>query len=290
MIVATPTLNDGGENSSCQRARTRVITSGAKRFTTSMKVKLGSVRELWRYPVMGLQGEPLQKAEIRESGVVGDHRYVFQHLEGGRVIDPVTYAHHWGETLAYPSMLDLGARFASDSRRIEVTTPGGMRINSADPSFERQVRDTIGLPVRLLEFPQAAETRRRAGRALHLITSASLERLKELNPRSDFDLRRFRPNVVVGSPSGKNGFVEESWVGEEVRIGSEVVVRVEKPNTRCKVTTMKQGDLPFDEKILETISRNNDNVLGVMCSVVKGGYTAVGDDLELISASENVVA
>ncbi len=250
----------------------------------SMEVNLGSVSELWRYPVMGLQGERLEEAEISESGVVGDHRYVFQDLEGGRVIDPVTYAHRWGETLAFPSMLDLRARFASEgSHGLDITTPSGRRMSSADPSFEKQVKDTIGLPVRLLEFPQVAETRRRAGRALHLITSASLETLKELCPRSDFDPRRFRPNIMVGSPPGVDGFVEDSWVGGEIRIGSKVVVRVEKPNKRCKVTTMKQNDLPFDGKILETISQNNGSVLGVMCSVVKGGRTVVGDDLELVS-------
>ncbi len=238
------------------------------------------VRDLWRYPVTGLQGERVEKAEIRERGVIGDHRYVFHDPEAGRVIDPVTYAHYWGETLAFPSMLDLRARFASgDSSGVEIITPSGRSFLSNDPSFETQIRETLGIPVKLLEFPQVAETRRRAGRALHLITTASLARLKGLYPRGDFDPRRFRPNITVSSPPGTDGFVEEGWVGKEIQIGDEVVVKVEKPNRRCKVTTMKQADLPFDGKILETISQNNGNVLGVMCSVVRSGFVAVGDEL-----------
>jgi uncharacterized protein YcbX len=247
----------------------------------SVRARLGRVRDLWRYPVMGLQGERLQTAEIREAGVVGDHRYVFHDSEAGRVIDPVTYAHRWGETLAFPSMLDLRARFATgDSARLDIITPDGRVLSSGDPDFQTQIRETLGVPVKLMEFPQVAEARVRAGRALHLITTASLDSMKDLYPEGDFDPRRFRPNIIVSSQPERNGFIEESWVGESIRIGPEVVLRVEKTNRRCKVTTMKQDDLPSDGKILETISQKNGNVLGVMCSVVKGGIVAVGDELE----------
>jgi len=246
-----------------------------------VRAKLGRVRDLWRYPVMGLQGERLQTAEIREAGVIGDHRYVFHDSEAGRVIDPVTYAHRWGETLAFPSMLDLRARFApGDSTLLDIITPDGRVLSSGDPDFQTRVGETVGLPVKLMEFPQVAETRQRAGRALHLITTASLDSMKNLYAEGDFDPRRFRPNIVVSSRPERNGFAEESWVGETIRIGPELVLRVEKTNTRCKVTTMKQDDLPYDGRILETISQKNGNVLGVMCSVVKGGVVAVGDELE----------
>ena len=246
-----------------------------------MRAKLGRVRDLWRYPVMGLQGERLQTAEIREAGVIGDHRYVFHDSEAGRVIDPVTYAHRWGETLAFPSMLDLRARFApGDSTLLDIITPDGRVLSSGDPDFQTRIGETLGVPVKLMEFPQVAETRLRAGRALHLITTASLDSMKNLYAEGDFDPRRFRPNIVVSSRPERNGFAEESWVGETIRIGPELVLRVEKTNTRCKVTTMKQDDLPYDGRILETISQKNGNVLGVMCSVVKGGVVAVGDELE----------
>ncbi len=247
----------------------------------SVRAKLGRVRDLWRYPVMGLQGERLQTAEIRAAGVVGDHRYVFHDSVAGRVIDPVTYAHRWGETLAFPSMLDLRAQFApGDSTRLDIITPDGRVLSSGDPDFQTRIGETLRVPVKLLEFPQVAETRLRAGRALHLITTASLDSMKNLYPEGDFDPRRFRPNIIVSSRPERNGFAEESWVGESIRIGPEVVLRVEKTNRRCKVTTMKQDDLSYDEKILETISQKNSNVLGVMCSVAKGGIVTVGDELE----------
>ncbi len=251
-----------------------------------MQVRLGKLLELWRYPVMGLQGERLQRAEIREAGIVGDHSYVFRNTELDRVIDPVTYAHRWGETLAFSSMLDLRARFASqgESPGLNILTPNGRSLSSSDSNFTTQIKEVLGLPVELLEFPQVAETRLRSGRALHLITTSSLAKMKELYPEGDFDPRRFRPNIIASTHTESGGFVEEGWVGKPIRIGPQVIVKVEKPNKRCKVTTMKQDDLPRDEKILETISQKNGNVLGVMCSVVRGGFIAVGDEIELARA------
>src|SRR3989441_10111196 len=117
---------------------------------------------------MGLQGERLQTAEIREAGVVGDYRYVFHDSEAGRVIDPVTYAHRWGETLAFPSMLDLRARFApADSTRLDIVTPDGRVLSSGDPDLPTRIGETVGVCVQLMKFPQIAETRLRSGRALH---------------------------------------------------------------------------------------------------------------------------
>ncbi len=238
---------------------------------------------------MGLQGERLRTAEIREAGVVGDHRYVFRNTELDRVIDPVTYAHHWGETLAFSSMLDLRARFATRGKSpgLNIVTPDGRSLSSGDPNFQTQIKEVLGLPVELHEFPQVAESRLRSGRALHLITTSSLSKMKELYPEGDFDPRRFRPNMIASTRS-ENGFAEEGWVGKPIRIGPQVIVKVEKPNKRCKVTTMKQNDLRQDEKILETISQKNGNVLGVMCSVVRGGFISVGDELEMAPTSDFV--
>jgi len=232
---------------------------------------------------MGLQGERLESAEIREKGVLGDHRFVFRNTETDRVIDPVTYKHYWGETSALPSMLDLRAEFASRGKSpgINIITPAGRRLSSGDSDFGARVKEILGVPAELREFPQVAETRLRAGRALHLITTSSLAKMKELYPEGDFDPRRFRPNIVASTTPETSGFVEEGWVGKAIALGPQVVVKVEKPNRRCKVTTMRQSDLPEDENILETISKKNGDVLGVMCSVMKSGSVRVGDELDL---------
>jgi len=47
------------------------------------------------------------------------------------------------------------------------------------------------------------------------------------------------------------------------------LLKVEKPNERCTVTTLPQGNLPEDKRILQTIVDANGRNLGVMCSVEK---------------------
>jgi uncharacterized protein YcbX len=98
-------------------------------------------------------------------------------------------------------------------------------------------------------------------------------------PGGDFDVRRFRPNVVVSAPQQDSSFLEETWIGRTITIGEEVSIKVEKPNTRCKVTTLRQGLLKDDPGILAAIEKHNGNRLGVMCSVTKEGTIGVGDAL-----------
>src|SRR5439155_14720671 len=46
--------------------------------------------------------------------------------------------------------------------------------------------------------------------AIHLLTTNTLDRLRELAPESRFVVRRFRPNIVVQIPQAR-GFVENDW-------------------------------------------------------------------------------
>src|SRR5207249_11558284 len=82
------------------------------------------------------------------------------------------------------------------------------------------------------------------------LTTATLDRLGELYPRGRFEVRRFRPNIVVQPASGGTGFIENSWVGHTLAIGDEVRLSVTGPCGRCVMTTLPQGDLPRDPEFL----------------------------------------
>lgn len=85
---------------------------------------------------------------------------------------------------------------------------------------------------------------------VHLVTTATINRLRELAPQSRFEVRRFRPNLVVESPTGASGFVENDWIGRTLAIGDEVRLNITGPCPRCVMTTLAQGDLPKDPGIL----------------------------------------
>jgi uncharacterized protein YcbX len=80
--------------------------------------------------------------------------------------------------------------------------------------------------------------------ALHLLTTATLARLSELRPESQFDARRFRPNLVVETAEDQSGFIENDWVGRTVAIGDDVRLRVSDPTPRCSIPTLAQTGLP----------------------------------------------
>ena|SRR5579863_1667145 len=55
---------------------------------------------------------------------------------------------------------------------------------------------------------------------VHLLTAATLRRLGEFYPEGSFELRRFRPNILLDV--AQDGFVENSWIGRTLAIGREV--------------------------------------------------------------------
>jgi len=122
---------------------------------------------------------------------------------------------------------------------------------------------------------------------LHLLTAATLRRLSELAPDADFDVRRYRPNVLVATES--EGFVENDWVGTKVRIGEAVEVAVGPPTMRCVMTTLRQPGLDADRRTLRTIATHNRLEIpgygtwacaGVYASVTVPGEVQVGDTVE----------
>jgi len=231
------------------------------------------VSELWRYPVAGLQGESLRKAKIIETGISGDRAFHIRD-EAGRILGPVPQS----TTPAERSILGLGASIDESGRGTVLKVVFEDEVAELDrPDFSRKLDRAVGVPVRLEESSLLA-TRVKRGRAVHVISNASIRALKRSYPEGDFDVRRFRPNMVLDLGNDAKDFAEESWVGRSLRAG-EAVLKVEKPNERCTVTTLPQGSLLEDKRILQTIVDANGRNLGVMCSVEKAGAVGVGDSV-----------
>jgi uncharacterized protein YcbX len=112
---------------------------------------------------------------------------------------------------------------------------------------------------------------------VHVLTTATLERLRALYPDGRFEVRRFRPNIVVSTRPDAQGFVENDWIDHTVAIGDEVRLRITGPCPRCVMTTLPQGDLPKDPRILRTAAQHNQANVGVYADVIAGGAIRRGD-------------
>ena len=112
---------------------------------------------------------------------------------------------------------------------------------------------------------------------VHLLTTATLDRLHQLYPQGRFEVPRFRPNVVVAPASGEKDFVENAWVGHTLAIGDAVRLSITGPCVRCVMTTLAQGDLPRDPGILRTAAQHNKVSVGIYATVERGGSIRRGD-------------
>jgi uncharacterized protein len=241
----------------------------------------GKIAELWRYPVSGFRGERLSSVQTLTTGLSGDHVYALRSKETGKILDPKVFQFSWGETQGAPSMLQLKAELVGDpagEHSVNITDPDGRVFSIDDPDIDAVLSETLRHQVELVKYPRIVESRAKAGRTVHLLTSASLSYIKSFHPKGDFDVRRFRPNIVVDTPGGVSGFVEETWQGVSVSAGQSVL-KIGKGNRRCNVTTMKQGDLGEDPAILQVIEKENERRLGVLCTVLGEGRVSVGDAL-----------
>ena len=116
---------------------------------------------------------------------------------------------------------------------------------------------------------------------VHLLTTATIERLRTLYPEGRFEARRFRPNIVVAAGPDVHGFVENEWIERTVAIGDEVRLRITGPCPRCVMTTLSQGDLPKDTGILRTAAQHNQANVGAYADVIASGAIRRGDSVTI---------
>jgi hypothetical protein len=134
-------------------------------------------------------------------------------------------------------------------------------------------------PPELLEFTSPLGTYFDAF-PIHVVTTATLATLGAKTPAARFDVRRFRPNVLVESDAA-TGLLEPEWSGRTLAVGA-VRLKVEMPCVRCVMTTLPQGDLPKDPAVLRTIVRDAGQNLGAYATVATPGAVAVGDRVEIL--------
>lgn len=285
---------------------------------TQIPNNFNSVISLWRYPVKSMMGEELNSALIGKRGIVGDRAYALVDNESGQVVSAKN-PKKWADFFSFRASYIEPVKSDGELPAVWITLPDGKVIRSDQTNINQELSNALPRPVSLkTQAPLSAileqyhpETNgdandlviteeRIAGDApegtffdyavVHLLTTATLERLQQLYPDGRLEARRFRPNIVVKSGSDAKEFVENEWVGHILSIGDEVKLQVTDPCPRCVMTTLPQGDLPKDPGILRTAVHNNVYVpfaqkplpsVGVYAKVLQGGTIRRGDKLTI---------
>lgn len=113
-----------------------------------------------------------------------------------------------------------------------------------------------------------------------IISRQSLATMARHRPESSFDVRRFRPNLLVDMPDAEGGFPESAWVGQQIKVG-DVALEVVGECPRCAMTTHGFSDLQKDPGIMRALVQANGGNLGVYARVISPGEVRVGDRIAL---------
>jgi uncharacterized protein len=264
----------------------------------------GSVASLWRYPVKSMQGEELTATEVTERGLLGDRAYALIDNVDGKAATAK-------QPKKWPTLFGFGATFIEPLRPdasvppVRITLPDGtiatslqadlnellstalsraVKLNAAGRGHAGTVNaeeywpDMEGLDFRdtVTDFTLPAGTFFDCA-TVHLLTTATLDRLHQLYPQGRFEIPRFRPNIVVAPASAEMDFVENAWIGRTLAIGDSVRLSITGPCGRCVMTTLAQADLPADPGILRTAAQHNKVNVGIYATVERGGSIRRGD-------------
>ncbi len=272
---------------------------------SSGPLQVGSVAALWRYPVKSMMGEELNSSEITDRGVLGDRQFAVVDRATGKVggaKNPRKWGNFFDFRAAYTEPPKTGARISP----VQIMLPDGRVVTSQQADLEQVLSHAFGRDVAFEEarpgdgssgataeeyWPDMAGLDYRdtvtdfempAGTffdiaVVHLLTTATIDHLRALYPPGRFEVRRFRPNIVVSTGGEDAGFAENDWIGRAVAIGGNVRLQITEPCPRCVMITLPQGDLPKDPGILKTAAQHNAVNVGVYAAVVSGGTIRRGD-------------
>jgi uncharacterized protein len=227
----------------------------------------GRVAALFRYPVKSMAAESLEQIDVSWHGLAGDRRWAFVQESLVRSNFP------WLTIRERSGMWHYRPEFAEPDRpeasRTIVHTPGGQDLDVVDPALAEE----LGPGVRVIKQNRGVFDTM----PLSLLTMQSIAALEGMVGR-DLVVQRFRPNVLVTSDAP---FVEDSWVGSELRIG-ELVMRVDQRDERCVMVNVDPASTERDASILRAIARERQACFGVYGSIVTPGRVAVGDSVQLV--------
>lgn len=286
-------------------------------------MKVGTLRQIWRYPVKSMAGETLDDVRLGERGLLGDRAWA--------VRDEVRGGIRGAKKI--PGLMRFAARYptppaAEGSSPAQIVLSDGSTVETGDPDVNARLSGALRHEVSLWPLlPADALDHYRRGRPTHedvdtelraifartpdeplpdlrlfpreliefesppgtyfdafpllLLTESALAAMSARAGESVFDVRRFRPNLVVGDTAPDQETPEMAWRGQRLAIG-DATLRVTVECPRCIMVTHGFADLPRDPSIMRALVRETGGNLGVYATVESPGLVRAGDAVELL--------
>lgn len=278
-------------------------------------MRIGKVRELWRFPVKSMGGERVEAAAVEDRGVHGDRLWAVRDEDKGALTN----------AKRVPGLLMLSARYVAEPApdagpgaipEVAITFPDGATVSSADADVHARLSAFLGKRVTLCALRPASDKAFYKGGSSTAAELRELFALEDGEPMPDlsmmpvgklleldkyatppgtffdafplhvlttaslgtWDVRRFRANVVIDTPE-LDGAPELAWTGGTLGVGA-CAAFVDCPAPRCAMPTRAQaGGVPADKSVLAAIARETERCLGAYATVTRAGTVRVGDEV-----------
>jgi uncharacterized protein YcbX len=250
------------------------------------------VAQLWRYPVKSLLGERLPALRVVDDGVDGDRTWGIEDRSDGRILT----------ARREPRLLFASSRLAGDVPVI--TLPDGREVAGTGADTNAALSSWLGKPVALVaasdrgparaeyfadatdDASQAIEWTMPKGRFVDafpvlVMTTAGLRSGALAHPDGSWDVRRFRPNILIDVDG--EAWLEDAWTDRQLDAGSARLI----PRRRCIRCTMvnrAQPGLARDVNIYKALHRTHGGEAGMWSQVTQPGFIAEGDVVEITQA------
>ena len=283
-------------------------------------MRVGTITQLWRYPVKSMGGERRESVRLTRRGIPGDRGWAaYDETRRG-----ITGAKRLAGLRACTARYAVEPIAGAASPEAEITLPDGSTLSTAVADTVERLSTALARPVTLRRLgadghqPDArltatdeseAETRAAMGLLpgepeadmsdlsgerldtlrvgnffdaypIHLLTRTTLRTLAQLAPESIWDERRFRPNLFVEAVAA-DGYPELEWLNRRIRVGGAVIgATIGCP--RCVMVTQPVDELPQDHRVMRTLVRETHHTAGLYAEVVEEGDVRVGDSVDLL--------
>ncbi|MEU3190935.1 MOSC N-terminal beta barrel domain-containing protein [Streptomyces sp. NPDC006992] len=232
---------------------------------------VGVVERIWRYPIKSTGGERLHRVDVDARGLLGDRLFAVRDAEGKFGSGKNTRRFR-----RMPGLLQLRSRYVDGVGRPELLDPHGMAVEDPTAYIRRYLgREDVEVAPEgaVSHFDQLP---------VSVLTTATLDWVREAVPGVPVDERRFRPNLLVRTPPDTPPFVEDEWFGNTARIGTVTCVEFVRSSRRCVMTNEAQQDLPHSSSVLRAVADAHEARLDALASVAAPGPVQVGDTVALI--------
>jgi uncharacterized protein len=240
-----------------------------------MRVKIGEVEMLFRYPVKSMRGESLESAAVSWHGLDGDRRLALRRIGDGSGFPWLTGGKLPALLLYTPERRDA---IGSGGLPSHVRTPEGELLPVFSPELAAEIGKRHGTAVEMTYLNRGIFDEA----SVSLITSTTAAAATRLAD-TPADVRRFRPNIVIAS-SRAVAFEEDEWIRGVLTFGNDsggAAVTITNRDERCSMVNFDPDSGESTPALLKSIVRMRNNKLGVYGTVTQPGLIAIGQSIFL---------